>query len=68
MNQHIYNRGPADNSAIPDVIFLILIANGAAYALQQFFPGPMEGLFALQPLIDPPGYQFPSFMPWQLVT
>ncbi len=68
MNQQIYTRRPADNSAIPDVIFLILIANGVAYALQQFFPGPMEGLFALQPLKDPPGYQFPPFLPWQLIT
>jgi len=25
-------------------------------------------LFALQPLVSPPGYQFPAFMPWQLAT
>jgi len=68
MKQQIHTRRPADNSAIPDVIFLLLIANGVAYALQQFFPGPMEGLFALQPLKDPPGYEFPPFLPWQLIT
>ena len=68
MNQPIYSRRPVNNSAIPDVIFLLLIANGAAYALQQFFPGLVEGLFALQPLRAPPGYQFPPFLPWQLVT
>ncbi len=68
MNQPIYSRRSGGNSAIPDVIFLILIANGVVYALQQFFPGPMESWFALQPLRDPPGYHFPSFLPWQLLT
>ncbi len=68
MNQHIYSRRPTGNSAIPDVIFMLMIANGLVYALQQFAPGLMSSLFALQPLIDPPGYQFPPFMPWQLVT
>ena len=68
MNQPIYSRRPTDNSAIPDVIFIILILNGLVFALQQFSPGLMQRLFALQPLIDPPGYAFPSFLPWQLVT
>ena len=68
MNQPIYTRGRGSNSAIPDVIFVLLIANGLAYALLQFAPGLMMRLFALQPLVSPPGYQFPSFMPWQLVT
>ena len=68
MNQPIYTRGRGSNSAIPDVIFVLLIANGLAYALLQFAPGMMMRLFALQPLVSPPGYQFPSFMPWQLVT
>ena len=68
MNQHVYQRRPAGNSAIPDVIFILIIANGLVYALQQFLPGMIGRLFALQPLVSPPGYQFPSFMPWQLVT
>ena len=66
MNQHIYSRRPAGNSAIPDVIFILLIANGLVYALQQFAPDTMFRYFALWPLSSPPGY--PSFMPWQLVT
>jgi len=68
MNQPIYSRRPINNSAIPDVIFVLLIANGLVFALQQFAPGPMGRLFALQPLVDPPGYSFPSFLPWQLLT
>jgi len=68
MNQHIYSRRSANNSAIPDVIFMLLIANGLVFALQQFSPGLMERLFALQPLEGPPGYQFPPFLPWQLIT
>jgi len=68
MNQPIYSRRPTDSSAIPDVIFILLILNGLVFALQQFLPGLMQGLFALQPLIDPPGYAFPPFLPWQLVT
>lgn len=66
MNQHTYSRRPAGKSAIPDVIFILLIANGLIYALQQFAPDTMFRYFALWPLSSPPGY--PSFMPWQLVT
>jgi len=68
MNQHVYQRRPAGNSVIPDVIFILIIVNGLVYALQQFLPELTGRLFALQPLVSPPGYQFPSFMPWQLVT
>lgn len=66
MNQNIYSRRPAGNSAIPDVIFILLIANGLVYALQQFAPEMMFIYFALWPLNSPEMY--PSFMPWQLVT
>jgi len=68
MNQHTFSRRPTGNSAIPDVIFMLLIANGLVYALQQFAPELTGRLFALQPLVSPPGYQFPAFMPWQLAT
>lgn len=66
MNQQIYTR--QSNNAIPDVIFILLIANGLVFALQQFMPAVTMRLLALQPLVSPPGYQFPSFLPWQLVT
>ena len=66
MAQQIYRRQPS--SAIPDVIFVILISNGLVFALQQFSPAFMGRWFALQPIVDHPLYQFPSFMPWQLVT
>lgn len=66
MNQQIFSR--QSNSAIPDVIFILLIANGLVFALQQFLPGLTMRLLALQPLVSPPGYQFPPFLPWQLVT
>lgn len=68
MNQHIYRRRPASNSAIPDVIFVLLIINGLVFALQRFAPELMVRLFALQPLISPPWHQFDQFLPWQLVT
>ena len=68
MNQHIYSRRPASNSAIPDVIFILLIANGLVYALQHFAPEIIGRFFALQPLVSSPASPFPSFMPWQLVT
>ena len=66
MNQQIYTR--QTNSAIPDVIFILLIANGLVFALQQFMPELTSRLLSLQPLVSPPGRQFPPFLPWQLVT
>ncbi len=66
MNQQVHR--PQQSSAIPDVIFLLLIANGLVFALQQFAPELMQRLFALQPLVSPPGYQFPPFLPWQLIS
>ena len=68
MNQQIFSRRPARNSAIPDVIFILLIINGLVFALQRFAPELMVRLFALQPLISPPWHQFDQFLPWQLVT
>jgi len=68
MNQPVYSRQPTNNSAIPDVILVLLVANGLVFALQQFAPELMGRLFALQPLKSPPGYQFPPFFPWQLIT
>ena len=66
MNQHIYSRRPTNDSAIPNVIFIMLIINGLVFALQQMsqFDQALLFNFALWPL----GQTFPSFMPWQLLT
>ena len=67
MNQPQYgSRRPVDNSVIPNVIFALLIANGLVFALQQVSFEFMLVHFALWPLETP--HDWPSFMPWQLVT
>lgn len=67
MNQPQFGyRRPVDNSAIPNVIFALLIANGLVFALQQINFEFMLMHFALWPMDTPHGW--PSFMPWQLVT
>jgi len=57
-------RQPVDNSAIPNAIFVLLIANGLVYAAQQLAPYFMMTWFPLWPF----GSANPSFMPWQLLT
>ncbi len=66
MNQHIYQRRPVNDSAIPTVIFLLLIANGLLFAAQQFpqFYQLSARYLALWPL----GSFRADFYPWQLVT
>lgn len=64
MNQPIYSRRRSNNSAIPDVIFLLLITNALVFALEKMMLNFMYINFALWPLAS----DFPSFMPWQLVT
>jgi len=66
LNQHIYSRRPVNDSSIPNVIFILLIANGLIFALQQLpqFDQTLFLNFALWPL----GSSFPSFIPWQLIT
>ena len=59
-------RRPVDNSVIPNVIFALLIANGLVFALQQVSFEFLLVNFALWPLETP--HDWPSFMPWQLVT
>ena len=68
MNQPIYSRRPTNNSSIPDVIFIILIVNGLLFSLQQFAPRFTFEYLALQPLVSPPGYLTPSFIPSQLIA
>lgn len=53
-----------DNSAIPNVIFVLLVLNGLAYAALQFWPQFMLYYFALWPL----GSLRPEFQLWQLVS
>ncbi len=62
MNQNVYSRRPT--SAIPNVIFALLIANGLVFALQQMNLEFMYVNFALWPATDPRS----PFMPWQLLT
>ncbi len=66
MNQHIYQRRPLKDSAIPNVIFLLLIANGLLFAAQNMMPlaSYLEQYFMLYPI----GSYRADFYPWQLVT
>ncbi len=64
MNQHTYQRRRVDNSAIPTVIFALLIANGLVFAVQQMQPNLMAYYFALWPIGSPR----PNFQVWQLLT
>jgi membrane associated rhomboid family serine protease len=66
LNQHIYRRRPVNDSAIPSVIFALLIANGLVFAAQQFslFDHLSTRYLALWPI----GSNGPDFYPWQLVS
>jgi hypothetical protein len=55
---------PRRQSAIPNVIFILLIANGIIFALQQMNPRFLMINFALWPA----NVAGSPFMPWQLVT
>jgi len=79
MNTPIYNMRPQRQSAIPNVIFALLIANGLMFALQQFNPQFTRFFLALWPLADglyPTYEQFVAawprlaapFEPWQLLS
>ena len=65
MNTPVHNLRPRRHSGIPDVIFILLVANGLMFALQQFegFQRLVHSL-ALWPIGSPYG----DFMPWQLVN
>jgi len=62
MNAPQYNLRPRRQSAIPDVIFVILVANGLVFAIQQVSPYFMQAHFALWPVGTP------DFRPWQILT
>jgi len=58
----MYNLRPRRQSGIPDVVFVLLVANGLLYALERFSPNFMIATFGLWPIDS--GY----FRPWQLLT
>ncbi len=62
MSQVVYRRKPA--SALPTVIFGLLVINGLVFALQQMSPQFMVINFALWPATDPRA----PFAFWQLLT
>lgn len=64
MNTPIYNMRPRSQSAIPNVIFALLVANGIVFALQQMNARFLIINFGLWPA----GVPGSPFMPWQLVT
>ena len=66
MNSPIYNMRPRRQSSIPDVIFVLLVANGLVFALQnfQFSQVFIYKFFALWPI----GSYRAGFYPWQLLT
>jgi len=64
MNTPIYNMRPRSQSAIPNVIFVLLVANGVIFALQQIYPRSLIINFGLWPAHVPGS----PFMPWQLIT
>ncbi len=64
MNSPVYNMRPRRQSAIPNVIFALLVANGIVFALQQVMPRPLLFNFALWPAGAPGS----PFMPWQLIS
>jgi membrane associated rhomboid family serine protease len=66
LNQHIYQRRPVNTDAIPTVIFFLLIANGMAFAAQQF--SPFDELLSRYLALWPLRSAFADFYPWQLVT
>ncbi len=63
MNQ-VLRRRPGGTGAIPNVIFMLLIANGLVFALQQMSFEFMLLNFALWPAT----HSQSPFMPWQLLT
>lgn len=64
MTQTARNLRSGSNSAIPNVIFALLIANGLMFALQQFSGRFLVVNFGLWPA----GIAGSPFAPWQLVT
>ena len=64
MNAPMYNMRPRGQSAIPNVIFALLIINGIVFALQQI----EMRFFMINFALWPAGPVNSPFMPWQLLT
>jgi len=64
MSQFAFQRRPVNNSAIPTVIFAMLVANGLLFAAQQLQFDFMLYNFALWPLTS----ARPEFHVWQLLS
>lgn len=64
MNQHVYQRRSTHSSAIPTVIFALLVANGLLFAAQQLQFEFLLYNFALWPT----GSLRPEFHVWQLLS
>ncbi len=64
MNQHAYQRRPTDKSAVPTVIFALLVANGLFFAAQQLQFEFLLYNFALWPAGSPRS----EFHVWQLLS
>jgi rhomboid family protein len=62
LNDNIHRYQRSRNSAIPNVVFALLIANGLAYALQSLYPSVIERTFVLW------SFNTGGFRPWQLLT
>jgi membrane associated rhomboid family serine protease len=62
MNSPTYRPRPHQQSGIPDVVFVLLIANGLLYALERFSPKFMIETFGLWPVSSD------YFRPWQLLS
>jgi membrane associated rhomboid family serine protease len=62
VNPNVFRHRPTDHSAIPNVIFILLVANGLLFALQQLSREFLLANFALWPVGTP------LFQPWQLLT
>ncbi len=79
MNTPNYNYRRTDSSAIPTIIFALLIANGLMFALQQLNTPFTRYFLALWPITGAPTATYGEFLqywpfasapfaPWQLVT
>lgn len=64
MNQYARQLRQPQQSAVPNVIFALLVLNGLAFALQQYNPSFMVLNFGLWPT----GVPASPFAPWQLLT
>lgn len=70
MNQYYQPRRTGRSGAIPDVIFILLIANGAMFAAQNLLDGPTSAVGPIGTYLAlwPIGTGYRDFFPWQLLS